>query len=60
MWAAAMQPGQDAAALREGALRRGVIVRPIGDHSLTFCPPLVCTDEQIDRIVDAVAASAAE
>jgi putrescine---pyruvate transaminase len=60
MWAAAMQPGQDAAALRERMLRRGVIVRPIGDHSLTFCPPLVCSDEQIDRIVDAVASAAAE
>jgi putrescine---pyruvate transaminase len=60
MWAAAMRPDQDAAALRDGVLRHGVIVRPIGDHSLTFCPPLVCTDEQIDRIVDAVAAAASE
>jgi adenosylmethionine-8-amino-7-oxononanoate aminotransferase len=60
MWAAAMRPDQDAAGLRDGALRRGVIVRPIGDHSITFCPPLVCTDHQIDRIVDAVAAAAGE
>ena len=60
MWAAAMKPGQDANALREGVLRRGVIVRPIGDHSLTFCPPLVCSDDQVDRIVDAVAAAAAD
>jgi putrescine aminotransferase len=60
MWAAAMKPGQDATVLRESLLRRGVIVRPIGDHSLTFCPPLVCSDDQIDRIVDAVAAAAAD
>ena len=58
--ARARHPEQDAAQLREAMLRRGVIVRPIGDHSLTFCPPLVCSDEQIDRIVDAVAASAAD
>lgn len=60
MWAAAMRPDQDAVTLRDGVLRHGVIVRPIGDHSLTFCPPLVCSDEQIDRIVDALASAAAE
>jgi adenosylmethionine-8-amino-7-oxononanoate aminotransferase len=60
MWAAAMHPGQDAAVLRERILQRGVIVRPIGDHSLTFCPPLICTDAHVDQIVDAVAAAAAE
>ena len=30
----------------------GVIVRPIGDRSITFCRPLVTTDGQIDTIVD--------
>lgn len=60
MWAAAMRPGQDAAAMRDRVLRHGVIVRPIGDHSITFCPPLVTTDEQLDRIVDAVAKAAGE
>ena len=29
----------------------------IGTDALTFCPPLVTTDEQIDRIVDALAAA---
>ena len=58
MWAAALRPDQDAVALREHVLAHGVIVRPIGDHSLTFCPPLVITDDEIDRVVDAVAAAA--
>jgi adenosylmethionine-8-amino-7-oxononanoate aminotransferase len=31
----------------------GVIVRPIGS-SLVMCPPLVITEGQIDRIVDAI------
>jgi adenosylmethionine-8-amino-7-oxononanoate aminotransferase len=59
MWAAAMHPDQDATVLRERALADGVIVRPISTHSLTFCPPLVTTDEQVDRIVDVIAAAAA-
>ncbi len=60
MWAAAMHPGQDAGALRARMLARGVIVRPIGEHTLTFCPPFVTTDGQIDTIIDALAASASE
>jgi adenosylmethionine-8-amino-7-oxononanoate aminotransferase len=58
MWAAAMKPGQDATVLRARILEQGVIVRPIGDHTLTFCPPLVMTDAEIDRVVDSVAAAA--
>ena len=59
MWAAAMHPDQDARVLRERVLQQGVIIRPIGDHSLTFCPPLVMTDDQVDHIVDAVGTAAA-
>ncbi len=33
----------------------GVVVRAIGTDTLVFCPPLVITDDQIDRIIDAVA-----
>jgi adenosylmethionine-8-amino-7-oxononanoate aminotransferase len=33
-------------------LAGGVITRAIGADTLTFCPPLVTTDGQIDRIVD--------
>lgn len=45
--------GVSAAAVRDAMLQRGVIVRPIGD-ALAFCPPLVVTDEQIDRCVHAL------
>lgn len=58
MWAAAMWPDQDAADLRRRVLELGIIVRPIADHSLTFCPPLVMTDAEVDRVVDAVATAA--
>ena len=59
MWAAGLKPGQNAMAIRDDMLRRGVICRAINTDTLTFCPPLVITDEQIGRIVDAVAAAAA-
>ena len=60
MWALATHPGQDAAQIRERMLARGVIVRAIADHSITMCPPLVATDDQIDRLVDSFAASATD
>ena len=36
-------------------LELGVITRAIGADTLTFCPPLVIADDEIDRIVDALA-----
>jgi adenosylmethionine-8-amino-7-oxononanoate aminotransferase len=45
-------------ALRDAMLRGGVITRAINADTLTFCPPLVITDEQIDRIVDTLAEAA--
>ncbi len=59
MWAAGLHPHQDATALRDEMLRLGVITRAINTDTLTFCPPLVITDEQLDRIVDALATAAA-
>jgi adenosylmethionine-8-amino-7-oxononanoate aminotransferase len=41
-------------------LELGVINRALANHSITFCPPLVITDAQIDRIIDALATAAAE
>jgi adenosylmethionine-8-amino-7-oxononanoate aminotransferase len=35
----------------------GVICRPIGPDTLAFCPPLIVSDEQIDRIVDTLASA---
>jgi adenosylmethionine-8-amino-7-oxononanoate aminotransferase len=38
-------------------LRRGVITRAIGTDTLTFCPPLVTTGAQVERILDTLAAT---
>lgn len=55
MWAAGLRDDQHAMAIRDAMLAEGVICRALNADSLLFCPPLVITDEQIDRIVDAVA-----
>ena len=52
VWAAGLRPDQDAVAVRDAMLGGGVITRSIGGDTVTFCPPLVATDAQIDRIVD--------
>ena len=57
VWAAGLRPDQDAMATRDAMLANGVITRAIGADTLTFCPPLVTTDAQIDRIVDTLARS---
>lgn len=58
MWALGLHPHQDAMRLRDHMLQHGgVICRALNTDSLLFCPPLVTTDEQVDRIVDAVAAA---
>ena len=57
VWAVALNEGTDANAVRNGMLARGAICRAIPPSTLTFCPPLVTTDEQIDRLVDALAGS---
>ena len=36
-------------------IEAGVITRAIGTDTITYCPPLVTTDEQVDRIVDVLA-----
>ena len=59
MWAAGLRPDQQAMVLRDRMLASGVITRAINADTLTFCPPLVITDAQIDRIVDALATAAA-
>ena len=55
VWAAGLRADQDAMAARDRMLADGVITRAIGADTLTFCPPLVTTSEQVERIVDAVA-----
>jgi putrescine aminotransferase len=55
VWAAVLRPDQDPVAVRDRMLDHGVITRAIGADTCTFCPPLVTTDEQVDRIVDTLA-----
>ncbi len=54
VYAAILPDHLDAAAVRNTMLDLGVITRPI-PPAITFCPPLVITDAEIDRIIDAVA-----
>ena len=54
VWAVGMHDGVDAVAVRDAMLTRGVIVRPIANATLSFCPPLVITDDQIDRCLTAL------
>ena len=54
VYAVKVPEGRAAPAVRDDLLAKGIIVRPIVD-SIAFCPPLVITDDQIDRMVDAVA-----
>jgi len=57
VWAVAQHPGTDPTAVRDRMLELGVITRAVGTDTNTFCPPFVATDEQIDRIVDTLAAA---
>lgn len=54
LYAVTLPEGRAGTAVRDDLLAKGVIVRPIGD-AIAFCPPLVITDAQVDRMVDALA-----
>ena len=56
VWGAEMADGVDTAAVRHRMLEMGVIVRALND-TLVMCPPLVITDDEIDRVVDVMAAA---
>ncbi len=47
----------DAFAVRDALLAAGVITRAVNPETLTWCPPLVITDGEIDTVVDALAAA---
>ena len=55
LWAVELASGIDATAVRDAMLERGVIPRNLGTSVVAFCPPLVTTDEQLDRCADALA-----
>jgi putrescine---pyruvate transaminase len=60
MWAALVPEGVAPVAVRAAMIGRGVIARPIGADVIAFCPPLVITDDEIDRCLAALADSVAE
>jgi adenosylmethionine-8-amino-7-oxononanoate aminotransferase len=53
MWAAVL-PNEDAVAVRDGMMRRGVIARFLGTSLIAICPPLVIEDADVDRILEAL------
>jgi putrescine---pyruvate transaminase len=57
VWGIEFSPALSAVDVREELLTRGVIARPIGTTVLAFCPPLVISDGELDRVVEATAAS---
>ncbi|MGH2685869.1 MAG: aminotransferase class III-fold pyridoxal phosphate-dependent enzyme [Actinomycetota bacterium] len=54
IWAVGLHDGVDAAAVRDGMMAAGVIARPLGSSTIAFCPPLVISDEDVDRCVAAL------
>lgn len=58
VWAAALRPDQDAVRIRDRMLELGAITRAINDCN-TFCPPLVISDGDVDRLLDIFATAAA-
>ncbi|MBA2624903.1 MAG: aspartate aminotransferase family protein [Acidimicrobiia bacterium] len=56
MWGAELH-GENAVAVRDRMLDHGVIARPLGTSAIAFCPPLVVTDDELDRCVEALAAA---
>jgi putrescine aminotransferase len=52
VWAVALADDLDASTVREHAMRLGMIPRPIGTSTISFCPPLVIELEDIDRCVE--------
>ena len=57
VWAAGLHKQHDAMAVRDIAMRNGAIVRGIGADTNAFCPPLVTTDAEIGRLMDAYASA---
>lgn len=55
MWALITHDHQTPVDVRNEILEQGAIVRPMAG-SLGFCPPMVMTEDQVDQVVDAVAA----
>lgn len=55
VWAVKLHDDRDAAAVRDAMLAKGVIARPVPGNALAYCPPLVATDAQIDKLIETLA-----
>ena len=51
IWAVRLPDGIAALDVRESMMRDGVIARPLGGDTIAFCPPLVISDDDVDRCV---------
>lgn len=54
IWGAGMRPDVSAVDVRDVMLEQGVIARPIGSHTVAFCPPLVIGDDELARCTGAL------
>jgi len=58
VWAAGLHATQSNVKIRDRMLELGAITRAINTDTNTFCPPLVITDSQLDKLLDAFAIAA--
>jgi adenosylmethionine-8-amino-7-oxononanoate aminotransferase len=58
VWAVDLPTERPAADVGARLLDAGVITRPIGTSTIALCPPLVMTDDELDRVLDALATAA--
>lgn len=58
VWAGGLRADQNGVTIRDRMLQLGVITRAINTDTITFCPPLVITDGEVDRVLDAFATAA--
>jgi adenosylmethionine-8-amino-7-oxononanoate aminotransferase len=60
VWAAGHNSGVDPMVVRDGMLAAGAITRALNTDTNSFCPPLVITDAELDRLLDTFATVTAD
>jgi len=58
VWAAGLRADQNCVKIRDRMLELGAITRAINTDTNTFCPPLVITDSELDKLLDNFATAA--
>ncbi len=58
VWAAGLRADQNSLKIRDRMLQLGSITRAINTDTNTFCPPLVITDGELDKLLDNFATAA--